>query len=541
MLSQISVRARLMLLIATPMLALFLVVVLGWVNAGNMNNNFNELYSDRMSPIAQLKKVSDSYAVSIVDATHKYRAGVFDEADLRQSFATAEQTISDNWAAYSATKLTADEARLVGRAKPLMQRADQLVAQMRTELTNDKMRTADSAAFVKRLYDSVDPVTAELDGLIKLQLDEGAKLSEHSQAEFQSMKTSFMTVAVLALLLVLIAGLLISQSIVNPLRQLSAVIGMVQRNSDLTLRVPVQGDDEVATTARAFNSMLETLQGLIRHLADAALQLAAASEEMSSISDQVSHTASGQGQQTAMVATAVHQMSAAVQEVARNAQDTAQTANAASQEARQGSTLVTANLAAIERLSQSVTGAGVVIDQLHAQSDEIGKVLSVIQSIAEQTNLLALNAAIEAARAGEAGRGFAVVADEVRSLASNTQKATESIRGMIDALQGGARQAVTAMRDSSEQVGTSVSHARESGEVLNHIAGAIEGIAEGNAQISTATEEQTSVANEISQNINSLNDSISEVVSGAEQSALASRDLAKLATSLQQQVVSFKV
>jgi methyl-accepting chemotaxis protein len=303
----------------------------------------------------------------------------------------------------------------------------------------------------------------------------------------------------------------------------------------------VQGDDEVVTTARAFNSMLETLQGLIRHLADAALQLAAASEEMSSISDQVSHTASGQGRQTAMVATAVHQMSAAVQEVARNAQDTAQTANAASQEARQGSTLVTANLAAIERLSQSVTGAGVVIDQLHAQSDEIGKVLSVIQSIAEQTNLLALNAAIEAARAGEAGRGFAVVADEVRSLASNTQKATESIRGMIDALQGGARQAVSAMRDSSEQVGTSVSHARESGEVLNHIAGAIEGIAEGNAQISTATEEQTSVANEISQNINSLNDSISEVVSGAEQSALASRDLAKLATSLQQQVVSFKV
>jgi methyl-accepting chemotaxis protein len=541
MLSQISVRARLMLLIAAPLLTLILMVVLGLLNAGRINDNFNELYIDRMKPIAQLKVVSDAYAVSIVDAAHKYRAGVFDEAELRQSFDTAQQNISQNWAAYTATKLTDEEAQRVAQTKPLMQRADQLVAQLRTELANESWRTAEAGPFVKRLYDSIDPVGTELEGLIKLQLDEGAKLSQHSLAAYEGMKTSFMTLSALAVLVVLVAGVLISQSIVNPLRQLSAVITEVQRNSDLTLRVPVQGDDEVAVTARAFNSMLETLQGLIRHLADAALQLAAASEEMSSISDQVSQTASGQGQQTAMVATAVHEMSAAVQEVARNAQDTAQTAAAASHEARQGSALVNANLVAIERLSQSVSGAGLAIDQLHAQSDEIGKVLSVIQSIAEQTNLLALNAAIEAARAGEAGRGFAVVADEVRSLASNTQKSTESIRGMIDALQGGARQAVNAMRDSSEQVGTSVTNARESGEALAHIAGAIEGIANGNAQISTATEEQTAVANEISQNINSLNDSISEVVSGAEQSALASRDLAKLATSLQQQVVSFKV
>ncbi|MBX9754239.1 MAG: methyl-accepting chemotaxis protein [Pseudomonadaceae bacterium] len=541
MLSQISVRTRLLLLIAVPLLALILVVVLGLVNAGRMNEHFNELYTDRMSPIAQLKVISDAYAVSIVDATHKYRAGVFDKAELRQNFDTAQQNISENWATYAATKLTADEQQRANRVKSLMQRADQLTAQLLAELANDSLRTAEAGPFVKRLYDSIDPLSTELEGLIKLQLDEGEKLSQSTHAEYEDMKTSFMIISALAVLIVLVAGLLISHSIINPLRQLGSIIGQVQRSSDLTLRVPVQGNDEVAVTARAFNSMLENLQGLIRHLADAALQLAAASEEMSSISDQVSHTASGQGQQTAMVATAVHEMSAAVQEVARNAQDTAQTANAASQEARQGSSLVNANLAAIERLSQSVSGAGLVIDQLHAQSDEIGKVLSVIQSIAEQTNLLALNAAIEAARAGEAGRGFAVVADEVRSLASNTQRATESIRGMIDALQSGARQAVSAMRESSEQVGTSVSHARESGEVLAHIAGAIEGIADGNAQISTATEEQTAVANEISQNINSLNDSISEVVSGAEQSALASRDLAKLATSLQQQVVSFKV
>jgi methyl-accepting chemotaxis protein len=167
-------------------------------------------------------------------------------------------------------------------------------------------------------------------------------------------------------------------------------------------------------------------------------------------------------------------------------------------------------------------------------------VLAVIQNIAEQTNLLALNAAIEAARAGAAGRGFAVVADEVRSLASSTQKATELIRNMIDALQDGARQAVGAMQRSREQAGESVDHARRSGEVLLHIASAVDGIADGNVQISTATEEQTAVANEISQNITSLNDSIQEVVSGAHQSSAASRELAQLASGLQQQVERFR-
>jgi methyl-accepting chemotaxis protein len=261
---------------------------------------------------------------------------------------------------------------------------------------------------------------------------------------------------------------------------------------------------------------------------------------MSAISAQVSQAATAQGDQTSMVATAVHQMSVAVQEVARNAQATASNAADANKEARQGSELVQSNLTSIQGLSTSVEKAGEVIDTLHSQSDEISKVLGVIQSIAEQTNLLALNAAIEAARAGEAGRGFAVVADEVRSLASNTQKATESIRSMIDALQGGARSAVSAMQLSREQAQNSVSRAREAGEVLNHIALAIEGIADGNVQISAATEQQTAVANEISENISSLNDSIGDVVNGAEQSSIASRDLAQLATGLQQQIQRFR-
>jgi methyl-accepting chemotaxis protein len=540
MLAQLTVRARLLLLAVVPLLVLIVVIGMALSNASKLNQSFDELFVDRMQPISQLKVVSDAYAVAMVDALHKYRAGVFDETQLRKAFSDARSRGDKAWAQYIATRLTADESSRVERAKPHLLRVQQLADQYLGQLDNGQLRAAEVGPFNRTLYDTFDPLGGELEGLISLQLNEGERLNVEATAQYQAIRSTFIVIGGVALLLVLVAALMISLSIIRPLADLRKLISKVQQSSDLTLRADVSGRDEVSDTARAFNTMLEHQQSLIRHLADTAIQLAAASEQMSAISAQVSQAATAQGDQTSMVATAVHQMSVAVQEVAGNAQAAASNAADANKEARQGSELVQSNLTAIQGLSTSVEKAGEVIDTLHTQSDEISKVLGVIQSIAEQTNLLALNAAIEAARAGEAGRGFAVVADEVRSLASNTQKATESIRGMIDALQGGARSAVSAMQLSREQAQNSVSHAREAGEVLNHIAHAIEGIADGNVQISAATEEQTAVASEISQNISSLNDSIGKVVNGAEQSSLASRNLAQLASGLQQQIQRFR-
>ncbi|MGL4318376.1 MAG: methyl-accepting chemotaxis protein [Pseudomonas sp.] len=539
MLSQLSVRTRLLLLALLPLLVLLGVIVLSLSNTGRINQSFESLFLDRMQPISQIKAVSDAYAVNMVDALHKHRAGLLDERALRQTFGEARQHIDKAWSTYTSTSLTAEEERRVARTKPLMVAADRLAQELLGE-AGDTLRNEEAARFNQRLYSTFDPLSAELDGLVRLQLDEGVKLHESASEEYQGMKSSFIVIGVVALIAVLVFGLLVSQSVIRPLDALCELIGKVQGSSDLTLRAATAGEDELARTAKAFNAMLEHFQKLIRHLGDSSIQLAAASEEMSAISAQVSDVASHQGQQTTMVATAVHEMSAAIQEVAQNALGMSHMAGDARREAQQGTVLVQANLQSIERLSQSVQQGAEVINRLHSQSDEIGSVLGVIRSIAEQTNLLALNAAIEAARAGEAGRGFAVVADEVRSLASNTQKATESIRGMIDALQDGARQAVAAMQQSREQAEASVSHARESGEVLAHIANAIDGIADGNVQISTATEEQTAVANEISQNITQLNDSIQEVISGAQQSAIASRDLAQLASGQQHQVEQFR-
>ena len=540
MLNQIRVRTRLLSLAFLPLLVLAGVMALAAYNADQLNDDFDELFNDRMRPVNRLNLISNAYAVNMVDALHKYRSGVIDVDVLRGAIGEARKTIADSWRLVQDSKMTDAEQQMVASIRARMAAVDKLVDTLQ-EQTDGSLRGESDASFIRRLYAAFDPLGDALEELAQLQVREGERLSQASTARYQAMKASFVAIAVVVLVGMLLFSLLVSRSINRPLEQLGRTIATVQRNSDLSLRAEAVGRDELAQTAQAFNTMLEHFQRLIRHLGGASVQLASASEEMSAISAQVSDAANGQGDQTAMVATAVHEMSAAVQQVAENALDMARVAEDVRREAHQGTELVEANLGAIERLSQAVQESAEVIDRLHSQSDEIGSVLGVIQSIAEQTNLLALNAAIEAARAGEAGRGFAVVADEVRSLASNTQKATESIRGMIDSLQSGARQAVGVMQESRERAGDSVRHSRESGEALRHIANAIDRIADGNAQISTATEEQTAVAHEISQNITQLNDSIQSVVENAEQSAAASLELARLAVEQQQQLAGFRV
>ncbi|SDP80974.1 methyl-accepting chemotaxis protein [Ectopseudomonas guguanensis] len=539
MLASISIQRRLLILTLAPLAALVVVMALALDIAGRLNRHFEELFIDRMQPISQIKSVADAYAVDMVDALHKYRAGLIVEEQLRQTFTTSRQEADKALDTYSATRLTAEERQHLERIRALLQEADGLATGYLRQL-GEPLREQEASSFNRQLYAVFDPLGSELDSLVQLQLDEGRKLSESTHSEYLLTRNLFIAVGLIALLLVLACSWTIALSIIRPLGRLCGLIGEVRHNCDLTLRVPVEGRDELAITAQALNALLEHFHSLIRHLGDTASQLAASAEQMSTISVQVSGATAQQGQQAALVATAVHEMSAAIQEVAGSAQNTSGNAAEARREAHLGSSLVQSNVQAIEQLSARVQQGAGVIDRLHAKSEEIGSVLTVIQNIAGQTNLLALNAAIEAARAGEAGRGFAVVADEVRSLASNTQQATESIHGMIAALQEGARQAVEAMRQSCAQADESVGHARRSGEVLQHIAAAVDCIADGSVQISTATEEQTAVACDISLNITGLNDSIQEVVSAAQQNSVASRELAQLANGLQQQAIRFR-
>lgn len=329
--------------------------------------------------------------------------------------------------------------------------------------------------------------------------------------------------------------------VMNRVVSLSNLMTEVEVNSDLTLRSPNHSKDETGMMAAAFNSMLEKFEALIQQVNSTSSQLAAASEEVSAVARDSSNNVTQQVSETEQVATAMNEMAATVQEVARNAAAAAEAARSANDESSNGKRVVQTASKTIQQLASEVESAAAVIHELEQDSENIGSVLDVIKSIAEQTNLLALNAAIEAARAGEQGRGFAVVADEVRTLASRTQASTQEIQGMIEKLQGRAKQAVTVMEQGCNQAQTGAGQANEASHSLEVIASAVATISDMNTQIASAAEEQSAVTEEMNRNIININQVSEQTAAGAEQTTAASDELARLASQLQGLIAQFKI
>lgn len=395
--------------------------------------------------------------------------------------------------------------------------------------------------FNNQLYRAADPLSAALDNLIVLQLTESDKFRQTAEQDFRQFTQFFAVIIASVIILLIIIAKFIYSSINNPLTSLRTSIEQVGKNLDLRVRVNCIGQDELAATGKTFNHTLEKLQGFFAELGGAIQQMATASEQMHSISVQVTNTADEQSHRATLIAKAVTEMSAAIQEVAGNALATSEQANTTDILSQQGYQSVRDNVAAINQLSNALVNSAEIISNLNQESDKISQVLAVIRNIAEQTNLLALNAAIEAARAGEAGRGFAVVADEVRTLATSTQQETESIKTMIENLQRSSKSAVSSMQSSEQFAQLSVDKADTAGTIIEKIKDSISTIVDMNVQISTATEEQTIVADDISRNISDFTVSIGEVSRSAKESSTASEMLAHLAAKLQTQARAFKV
>ncbi|WP_405046371.1 methyl-accepting chemotaxis protein [Pseudomonas putida] len=286
--------------------------------------------------------------------------------------------------------------------------------------------------------------------------------------------------------------------------------------------------------------MQDKLRHTLQQIAGSATQLASAAEELNAVTDESARGLQQQNNEIEQAATAVTEMTSAVEEVARNAVSTSEASSEASRSTGDGRDLVMETVGAIERMSGDVQATAKLITHLAEQSRDIGKVLDVIRGLADQTNLLALNAAIEAARAGEAGRGFAVVADEVRALAHRTQQSTSEIERMIGSIQGGTEEAVESMRTSTERAESTLNIARGAGMALDTIAGAVAQINERNLVIASAAEEQAQVAREVDRNLVNINDLSVQSATGAHQTSAASAELSRLAVDLNGLVARFR-
>jgi methyl-accepting chemotaxis protein len=340
-------------------------------------------------------------------------------------------------------------------------------------------------------------------------------------------------------MLTLVLATLLTRSIVRPM---TASLKMAEdvAAGDLRLSLEVTGNDESARLMRALNTMQGNLHTTIGQISDASSQLSSAAVEMTSITESASRTLQQQNSEIEQAATAVNQMSAAVDEVARNASSASEAAKDSNRTAATGNQKVGETLHAMQSLTNRVETTSEQVRGLAGQAQDISKVLSVIRAIAEQTNLLALNAAIEAARAGEQGRGFAVVADEVRALAHRTQMSTQEIEQMISSIQTGTTQVVDSMSSSTLEVHNTQRTAEEAGISLKAIAESVQVIDDRNHQIATASEEQAQVAREVDRALVSIRNLALESNEGTQQTLVASNELSQLAVNLNQMVMRFK-
>ncbi|WP_343043886.1 methyl-accepting chemotaxis protein [Marichromatium bheemlicum] len=366
--------------------------------------------------------------------------------------------------------------------------------------------------------------------------------ADHAAAAARQSALVMILVSVVSIIVGIVLMLLVTRAIVRRIQRLTGMMrDVAEGEGDLTRTIEIHGKDELAELAAAFNLFQGKLRDLIAEIAGGSERLAAAAEQLSATSQQTDDQVRMQQAELEQVATAMNEMTATVAEVARNATEAAAATQQTDQEAAAGSQVVASSIASIEVLSQRVEGATEVIARLSEDSAEIGKVLDVIRAIADQTNLLALNAAIEAARAGEQGRGFAVVADEVRTLASRTQASTTEIQQMIERLQSGTSQAVAAMEESRTQAQESVAMAGEAGSSLEQITRSVSTIKDMNSQIASAAEEQAAVSQEVDRNLINTTQAIEGVSAGATQIKHASGELAELAAGQQERVGRFKV
>ncbi|MFA1030691.1 hypothetical protein ALP10_200034 [Pseudomonas syringae pv. helianthi] len=413
------------------------------------------------------------------------------------------------------------------------QAQDQYLSLIKSGNLDEAVKLANES--MKQLADTVE---RDIKEMIELNNNKAKKAGEDAADVYEKSKFIVGGFILFSTFAAITLAFMYTRSLTRPISQSLAIAERIAKN-DLTEVIDVQGHDEVARLMQALQAMQQGLRNTLSMISDSSNQLASTSEEMHAVTEDANKGMLRQNNEVEMAATAVTEMSAAVEEVARNASAASEAANRSNSSALAGRARVDETVQAISLMVASVEDASQEVQGLAVMATDISKVLDVIRAIAEQTNLLALNAAIEAARAGEAGRGFAVVADEVRALAHRTQQSTSEIEQMISSIQKGTGAAVSAMTHTNTQAQKTLDTAQGAGAALVEITESIDNITERNVLIATASEEQAQVAREVDRSLVSIRDLSNQSSEGSNQTAIATSELTKLAVELNRLVKQF--
>lgn len=544
--NKLNVGQRLAALVAVPLIIIILLVISSLSSFSTINNGVGRIYDDRVVPLSQLKKVMDGYT-NIINAINKADNGLKNPDEALQELRDGQDTIKNNWKSYIQSRLNADEKKLVETTNNLFGAADEVIfeaadvlASMGNTLAFDEDGDTLITDYNGDLFEYTDPIAEQIEKLMALQLNIAQQERQNAQAIFDDSFRLLIAIGIIASIIMAGSGVFVGRSISKPLIELQELIQHADKNQDLTVKVCFDQEDEIGHVASAFQRMMDRFRAILGDVRDTSAQIQEYSASLSNNTEITREGVKVQTRETDQVATASTEMTHAIEEVSRNASQAASAATDANRETRDGSMVLEQTIQSINSLSSRINDSSDIINRVATDSSAIGSVLDVIRGIAEQTNLLALNAAIEAARAGEQGRGFAVVADEVRSLAQRTAESTQEIQEMIERLQNGAQQAVRSMSEGTEEMSRTLERASKAGESLTAIARAVELINEMNTQIAAATEEQMAVSQEISHNVVNISDASKSSEHSIEEIDQASTELKDVSNRLASMVNEFK-